>query len=392
MTTAIGAYRTGVYRKQPQGYMAFHPAKLPFDPPVQYDEELRFILSMADQAIGRLDSSADMIPNPDLFVGMYVRKEAVLSSQIEGVTQASLSEVLENEVRPGKVMPEDIVEVFNYVEAMNYALDRVEALPLSNRLIREAHERLMKGVRGSEKSPGRFRVTQNWIGPPGSDIVTASFIPPPPGVMSEALGDLERYIHESGLTPVLVTAGLLHYQFETIHPFLDGNGRIGRLLVVLYLCQKGVLKRPLLYLSEFIKSHKEEYYDRLQAARDTGSIEEWLKFFLTAVWRVSEAAAKTAQQVLSLREEHRRKILTAHPASAYGAQLLDYLFRRPFITVNGVAQHLKVSYPTANGLVGSFVAHGVLRETTGQGRNRLFVYHGYMEILEQGLSANQRTG
>ena len=386
MAAAIGAHRTGVYRKQPQGYRAFYPAKLPFNPSVQYGEELQFILSMADQAVGRLDSSASMIPNPDLFVGMYVRKEAVLSSQIEGVTQASLSEVLESEVRSRKAIPEDIVEVFNYVEAMNYALDRVETLPLSNRLIREAHERLMKGVRGSEKSPGQFRTTQNWIGPPGSDIATASFVPPPPDVMSEALGDLERYIHESRLSPVLVTAGLLHYQFETIHPFLDGNGRIGRLLVALYLCQKGVLKRPLLYLSEFIKSHKEEYYDRLQAARDTGSIEEWLKFFLTAIWRVSEAAAKTAQQVLNLREVHRKEILNAHPGSAYGVQLLDYLLQRPYTTVNDVARHLKVSYPTANGLVGSFATHGVLAEITGQGRNRLFVYHGYIEILEQGLS------
>ena len=391
MATTVGTHRTGVYQKQPQGYRAFYPAKLPFNPSVQYNEELQYILSMADQAIGRLDSSADMIPNPELFVGMYVRKEAVLSSQIEGVTQASLSEVLENEVRPRKAIPEDIVEVLNYVEAMNYALERVETLPLSNRLIREAHERLMNGVRGSEKSPGQFRTTQNWIGPPGSDIATALFIPPPPDVMSAALGDFEFYIHESSLTPVLVTAGLLHYQFETIHPFLDGNGRIGRLLVVLYLCQKGVLKRPLLYLSEFIKSHKEEYYDRLQTARDTGDVEGWLKFFLTAIWRVSEAAAKTAQQVLSLREAHRKEILEAHPSSAYGVQLLDYLFQSPFTTVNNVARYLGVSYPTANDLVASFATHGVLKEMTGQGRNRLFMYHEYIEILEQGLSTTQPT-
>ncbi len=391
MATTTGIHRTGTYLKQPQGYGAFYPAKLPFDPSVQYDEELQFILSMADQAIGRLDSSADMIPSPDLFVGMYVRKEAVLSSQIEGVTQASLSEVLENEARPRKVMPEDIAEVLNYAHAMSYALDRLETLPLSNRLIREAHERLMAGVRGSEKSPGQFRTSQNWIGPPGSDIATAVFIPPPPDVMSTALGDLERYIHESSLTPVLVKAGLLHYQFETIHPFLDGNGRIGRLLVVLYLREKRVLKRPLLYLSEFIKSHKGEYYDRLQAARDSGQIEEWLKFFLTAIWRVSHAAAETARQVLSLRETHRREVIEAHPGSAYGVQLLDYLFQRPFLTVNDAARHLRVSYPTANGLVKSFTARGILKETTGQGRNRLFIYGAYMEILERGLSTTQQS-
>ena len=390
MEAAILTNRTGQYHNQPLGYEAFYPAKLPFSPPVQYDDELQFTLSMADQAIGRLDSSADMIPSPDLFVGMYIRKEAVLSSQIEGVTQASLSEVLENEVRHHRRgIPEDITEVLNYVEAMNYALDRVKTLPLSSRLIREAHERLMKGVRGSEKDPGQFRTTQNWIGPPGCSIENALFIPPPPDVMSTALGDLERYIHEPSLTPELVKAGLLHYQFETIHPFLDGNGRIGRLLVVFYLCQKKVLKRPLLYLSEFIKAYKDEYYDRLQAVRETGRIEEWLKFFLTAIWRVSEAAAETARQVLALREAHRKEILEARPGSTYGLQFLDSLFQRPFVRVNHVAEDLGVSYPTANNLVGLFTAHGVLREVTGQGRNRLFMYHGYIDILEQGLSIVQ---
>lgn len=391
MVAATSSQRTGVYQRQPQGYRAFHPAELPFDPPMQYDEELRFILSNADQAIGRLDSSADMIPNPDLFVGMYLRKEAVLSSQIEGVTQASLSEVLESEVRSRRSIPEDIAEVLNYVDAMNYALDRVETLPLSNRLIREAHEHLMQEVRGSEKSPGQFRTTQNWIGPPGCDIATALFVPPPPDVMQTALGDLELYIHESSMTPTLVKAGLLHYQFETIHPFLDGNGRIGRLLVVLFLCQEGVLKRPLLYLSEFIKSYKDEYYNRLQASRDAGQIEEWMKFFLTAVWRVSEAAAETAQQVLGLRETHRKNVLATRSGSTYGIQLLDYLFEHPFVAVNAVALNLEVSYPTANALVRSFTDLGILREVTGQGRNRLFLYSEYIGILEQGLSTDQRN-
>ena len=236
---------------------------------------------MADQAIGRLDSSAEMIPNPDLFVGMYVRKEAVLSSQIEGVTQASLSEVLGHEVRHRRhSVPPDIVEVLNYADAMNHALDRVKTLPLSNRLLREVHQHLVKGVRGSEITPGDFRTTQNWIGPPGCDLNGAVFVPPPPNVMMDPLGDLERYIHEHPLTPTLVQAGLIHYQFETIHPFLDGNGRMGRLLVVFFLCQKMVLKRPLLYISEFFKAYKDEYYERLQAVRDAGNIEDWLKFFL----------------------------------------------------------------------------------------------------------------
>lgn len=390
MVATTGTHRTGQYHKHPLGFEAFYPAKLPFSPPVQYDEELQYILSMADQAIGRLDSSADMIPSSNLFVSMYVHKEAVLSSQIEGVTQASLSEVLESEVRHHREgIPADIAEVLNHVAAMNYALERVKTLPLSNRLIREAHERLMKGVRGSEMTPGQFRTTQNWIGPPGCDLVNALFVPPPVDVMETALGDLEQYIHGSTLTPELVNAGLLHYQFETIHPFLDGNGRIGRLLIVFYLCHKGVLKRPLLYLSEFIKAYRDEYYDSLQAVRDTGNIEEWLKFFLTAVWRVSEAAAQTARQVSALREDHRKQILQEHPGSTYGVQLLDLLFQRPFITVNLIGKHFGVSYPTANGLVKSFTTCGIIQEMTGRGRNRLFRYGGYLDLLEQGLSATQ---
>jgi len=392
MVATTPTHRTGQYHNQPQGYAAYYPAKIPFNPPVHYDEELQYILSMADRAIGRLDSTADMIPSPDLFVGMYLRKEAVLSSQMEGVTQASLSDVLESEVHQHRNnIPEDIVEVLNYVEAMNYALERVETLPLSNRLIREAHERLMKGVRGSEMAPGQFRTTQNWIGPPGCDIANAMFIPPPPDVMLTALGDLEQYIHESSMTPDLIKAGLLHYQFETIHPFLDGNGRMGRLLVVFFLCQTKVLKRPLLYLSEFLKAYKDEYYNNLQSVRESGQIEEWLKFFLTAIWRVSEAAAETAHQVLALRERHRKQILEANSGSAFGVKLLDFLYQHPFVTVNTVAEILGVSYPTANNLVSSFVTFDVLKEVTGQGRNRMFMYYSYIDILEQGLSITQTS-
>ena len=306
MASQSGISRTGRYVPQPEGFRAFYPAELPFSPSVRYDDELLYILSMADQAIGRLDSSANMIPNPDMFVRMYVQKEAIHTSQLEGVTQASLGDFLEQEaIRENKTVPVEIAEVRNYVLATNHALGRLDSLPLGLGLIKETHRVLLQGVRGSEFTPGEFRTRQNWIGRPGSDIYSADFVPPPPDVMEESLYDLEQYIQEESLTPDLVKAGLIHYQFETIHPFRDGNGRMGRLMITLYLCEKGILKRPLLYLSEFINEHKGEYYARLQATRDSGDIEGWLKYVLTAIWRVAEAAGRTSQRILALREEHR---------------------------------------------------------------------------------------
>ena len=378
--------RTGYYTRQPGGYRAFVPVALPYDPPVRIDGELLRLLSRADQAIGRLDAASDMLPNPDLFVEMYVTKEAVLSSKIEGVTQASLGEVLEHEARRGRRgVRADIDEVWNYVEAMNYGLDRVEGLPLSGRLIREIHSLLLRDVRGEDKLPGQFRTTQNWVGPPGCDLGTSTFVPPPPHLVMQAIGELEHYIHDDTHTPVLLRAGLIHCQFETIHPFLDGNGRIGRLLVVFYLCQKGVLKRPLLYLSAFFETHKDEYYERLQAVRDHGDVEGWLKFFLTATWKVSEAAAETAREILRMRESHRSGIQAMLSGSVKGVELLDYLFATPYTTVSRAANSLDVSYPTANNLVDSFVRVGILDEVTGQDRNRIFAYTPYLELMDEGL-------
>ena len=273
-----------------------------------------------------------MIPNPDIFVGIYVQKEAVLTSQLEGVTRASLSEFLEQEAaEDGKDTSSERAEVRNYVLASNYASNRLDSLPLGLELIKKTHGILLQGVRGSDLSPGSFRSGQNWIGTPGCTVHTADFVPPPPDVMEDALDYLEQYIHDESLSPELVKAGLLHYQFETIHPFRDGNGRIGRLMVVLFLCQKEILKRPLLYLSEFINEHKREYYERLQAARETGDIEGWLKFFLTAVWRVSDAASWTALQVLALREEDRIVVSKAQPRSGNGLLLFDLLFQYPYV-------------------------------------------------------------
>ncbi len=382
--------RTGQYIRQPEGFWAFHPAGLPFNPPVRYDDELLYILSMADQAIGRLDSSADMIPSPDMFVRMYVQKEAVHTSQLEGVSQESLSDFLEQEATwEGRTVTAEHAEVRNYVLATNYAIDRLNSLPLGLELIKETHELLLQGVRGSRFSPGEFRRRQNWIGSPGSDVLTADFVPPPPDVMEDTLDDLERYIQEEDLTPNLVKAGLMHYQFETIHPFRDGNGRMGRLMITLYLCEKGTLRRPLLYLSEFINEHKSEYYARLQSARDSGDIEGWLKYILTAIWRVAEAAGRTAQRILTLREEHRLLVEKVQPRSGNGLRLLDHLFQFPVVWVNNVADILGVSFPTANNLLRLFVEQGILEELSTIGNRRLFRYQSYIALMEQGLSGEE---
>ena len=390
MTNQLNAERTGRYVRQPGGFRAFYPALLPFDPPVRYDDELLYILSMADQAIGRLDSLADMIPNPDMFVRMYVQKEAVQTSQLEGVTQASLGEFLEQEAtQEARSLPPEYAEVRNYVLATNYALERLDSLPLGLELIKETHKRLLEGVRGGQATPGEFRTVQNWIGLPGSDLLTADFVPPPPKGMADALDALEGYIWEEGLTPDLVKAGLMHYQFETIHPFLDGNGRMGRLMITLYLCEKGILKRPLLYLSEFINQHKQVYFDRLQATRDSGDVEGWLKYILTAIWRVADAAGRTARRILALREEHRRLVEKVQPRSGNGLKLLDHLFQYPYVWVNVVAGVLGVSFPTANNLLRLFVNQGILEETSASRNIRLFRYQRYIALMEQGLGVDE---
>src|SRR5208283_1175431 len=280
---------------------AFIPAPLPPDPPINIDSELSRLTSEADRALGRLDGVATVLPNPDLFVSMYVRQEAVLSSQIEG-TQSTLEDVLQFEVdSKGREFPKDIREVVNYVGAMNYGLERLETLPLSLRLIREIHGKLLEGVRGSHRTPGEFRTSQNWIGPAGCILNEATFVPPPVPEMRDTLGSLEGFLHDTSF-PLLIQCGLVHAQFETIHPFLDGNGRVGRLLVTFLLCQKQALGRPLLYLSHYLKRHRAEYYDRLMAIRNLGDWEGWLKFFVRGIQEVTQEAAEKARRILGLRE------------------------------------------------------------------------------------------
>jgi Fic family protein len=358
------------------------PAPLPPDPALVKDDELFVIHSKADQALGRLDASADMLPNPDLFVSMYVRKEAVLSSQIEG-TQASLADVLEFEASHARRGSRtDVAEIVNYVGAMNYGLERLKNFPLSNRLLREIHGKLLAGVRGSEMTPGEFRTSQNWIGGEHTLLANAAFVPPPPHEMDRAMGQLESYLHSDLAESVLVKSALIHGQFETIHPFLDGNGRMGRLLITFFLCQQGVLQRPLLYLSAYLRQHQQEYYDRLQAVRDSGDWEGWLKFYLTAVWRVAEEAYSAAREIITIRERHREAIQERMTGSTNGIELLDLLYQQPYMSVTMAADLLGVSFPTANGLIHSLEELGVLEEITGQERNRIFRYAPYIRLLD----------
>ncbi len=373
--------RSGRYVKQPEGYKAFIPAPLPPSPAVKMDGALWQALSDADRVLGRLDGLAEILPNPDLFVAMYVRKEAVLSSQIEG-TQASLSDLLEFEAAGAAEAP-DVGEVFNHVRAMNYGLAQLHKLPLSSRLIRKIHHELLQGVRGQERQPGQFRSRPNWIGPPGCTLHDAAFIPPPPHEMRKALGDLEMFIQKPPPMPLLVKCGLVHAQFETIHPFLDGNGRIGRLLITFMLCRAEVLTRPLLYISHYFREHRDEYYDRLQRVRDEGNWEGWLGFFLKAVYQVSIQATQTARKILHLKERHQQLLREKGKQRVNALALLDLLYERPIVTAPMIVERLNVTPAPAYSLIGNMQKLGLLREITGRERNRIFRYQPYLDILNE---------
>jgi Fic family protein len=376
------ANRAGTFVRQPEGFSAFVPAPLPPEPPVDLDPEVRRLLSLADQAVGRLDGVTLLLPNPELFVAMYVRREAVLSSQIEG-TQSTLEDVLNFELdASGRPFPVDVVEVVNYVKAMNHGLDRLRSLPLSRRLLREIHAELLAVGRGADKQPGEFRTRQNWIGGSSSRIDDATFVPPPVQEMESALDDLERFLNEEHSLPVLIHAGLAHAQFESIHPFLDGNGRVGRLLITFLLVQRGVLDRPLLYLSLFLKRNRNEYYDRLQAVRQQGDWEGWLRFFLRGVAETSQQAAATAREIVALRESHRRLVQSAQ-LGVKGLELVDLLLEQPAVNVSLVGERLGVTFRTASKLVSRFAELGLLAETTGQQRNRRWEYAPYLQLLTE---------
>lgn len=390
MQPANRSKRAGQYIRQIGGYRAFVPATLPPDPPVDLDGPLYTLLSDADRALGRLDGSVQTLPDPNLFVYMYMRREAVLSSQIEG-TQSSLQDLLATEARiTTHGRPGDVFEVLNYIRAMNYGLERLETLPVSVRLIREIHEELLKGVRGSHLTPGELRTSQNWIGPAGSPLGEATFVPPPPDVVSKSLADLERFIHLENDIPFLIKVGLAHAQFETIHPFLDGNGRVGRLLITFLLCERGLLTSPVLYLSLYFKQHRQEYYERLQAVRDAGDWEGWLSFFLRGVASVSAEAVKTARGILDLRERHRLMITeTLGRSVANGHRVLDLLYTKPIVAVEDIEVVTGNSYEASNAFMRKFEELGILVEITGRRRNRRFRYDDYVALFSDPAPHNE---
>jgi len=342
------------------------------------------LLSLADRAVGRLDVSTDNLPNPDFFVYAYVVREATLSSQIEG-TQATVDDVLEVQAKiPTTHKSPDVDEIFSYVDAMNFGLDQFRSgkLPLCLRLIKGIHKKLLKGVRGENREPGQFRREQNWIGPKGCPIEAATFVPPPVNVMSDCLNNLEVFLHSSDRMPPLIKASLVHAQFETIHPFRDGNGRIGRLLITLFLCQQDILKQPLLYLSYYFKNNHRLYYDSLQAVRDEGDWEGWVKFFLKGVYSVGQTAAKSARDIIALRENDRKLIQSKLGGASNNAlALLDELYRWPLMSSKKISEILKITTPTANSLIDKLISVNILEERGKKKRNRVYTYKKYYDIM-----------
>lgn len=375
--------RSGRYVSQPTGYRAFIPAPLPPSPSVEIVGELQQLLSEANLGICRLDSSILTLPDPDRFVFMFVRAEAVFSSQIEGA-QSSLQDVLEAEAKiRSSTRPKDVVEVVNYVNAMNFGLNSLDHLPISVRLIRQVHERLLRGVRGSRLTPGDIRTSQNWIGPSNCLLNEAAFVPPPPGEVMEHLDALELFLHAPTHLPLLVKIALAHAQFETIHPFLDGNGRIGRLLITFLLFEQGVLSKPVLYLSRYLKKYRTDYYDALQQVRDKGAWENWIRFFLQSVIAVSAEATISVRSILALRESDRALIAVGLGRGAANAHRVhDYLFQHPLVSVNEIKKLLGVTYSAANTVVARLEETGIIKEFTGRTRNRRFIYLKYMKLFE----------
>ena len=362
---------------------AFVPPPLPPNPPVRL-HEFYDLIERANQAIGRLDGVRSILPNAGLFLYMYVRKEALLSSQIEG-TQSSLSDLLrfENDHAPGAPEAADAEEASNHVAAITHGLNRLEELPISTRLIREVHAILLRRGRGRDSGVGEFRRSQNWIG--GTRPGNARFVPPPHNQVAPLMSDLERFAHDGGVSlPFLVKVGLIHVQFETIHPFADGNGRMGRLLITLLLCSRGVLKGPMLYLSLYFKLHREEYYARLQAVRTKGDWEGWLRFFLEGIVHTCGQAVDTARQLLRLFDEDRRRIEALGRPAASALRVHERLQERPFATVAETSRQLHVSAPTVAKSLKHLEALGVVREVTGRRRNRMFAYDQHLNILAQG--------
>jgi Fic family protein len=364
-------------------YNSYAPKALPPNPAIEVDK-FYTLLDQANVALGRLDGLSLILPDPSLFLYMYIRKEAVLSSQIEG-TQSSLSDLLLYENQDVSGVPnQDVMEVSNYVAAMMHGLKRIDGgFPLSLRLIREMHEILLNRGRGSSKQPGEFRQSQNWIG--GTRPGNAKFVPPPPERVLDLLSQLESFLHDQTL-PTLVKAALAHHQFETIHPFLDGNGRLGRLLITFILCVEGIMHQPMLYLSLYFKTHRQAYYDHLQHVRDTGDWEEWIQFFLKGVIETANKAVTTAQIILKLFSEDRTKIESMDKPSASTLIVHHYLQRHPITEAKIITTSCNISLPTANKSLRQLSELGIVNEITGKARNKIYVYKKYLDILNEGAS------
>jgi len=358
------------------GYAAFIPAPLP--PELAYDSSLVLALSRADAALSELSGLGRQLPNPHLLIAPYVRREAVLSSRIEG-TRASLSELLLDEAEPEHSADGDVQEVRNYVAALEHGLERLKELPRSLRLVRELHEQLLRGVRGNQATPGEFRRSQNWIGPAGSTPATAPYVPPPPDALMSCLADWETFLHDRGRFPDLVQCAVMHEQFEAIHPFLDGNGRVGRLLITLFLVERGRLSQPLLYLSDYIEAHRQEYYDRLQRVRTEGDWTGWLRFFLIGVEETARSAVHQASRLMDLREAYRGRLRKKPNA----LRLLDELFVNPYLTAARAAQILAASRPTARQAIGLLQGEGLLEEVSGRSWRRIYLARPILEIIEE---------
>lgn len=376
--------RSGIWVENLSGeaaFRSFRPASLPPEPPVQLDEEAVALLVAANRELQRLDDLSRYVPNADLFVSMYVRKEALLSSQIEG-TQCTLEDLLDPDAEANA--DADVADVVNYVKATQFALGRLREMPLCGRLLREVHEVLMGGVRGQEKSPGEFRRSQNWIGPGGGSLRDARYIPPNVEDMAEAISDLERFINEPSPLDPLVRAALVHYQFETIHPFLDGNGRVGRLLILLYLMECGLVGKPVIYISYFLKRNQVEYYDRMMEVRKRGDYEQWVRFFLEAVEAAAHDAACSIERLHDLHERNEALLPPSRRAKDNLRALFAYVEQHPIYTIGGAADALDISYNSAASLTKKLVELSIVEETTNGARNRVFAYADYLAILREG--------
>lgn len=370
---------TGQLIKTAANYWAFAPNPLPPKGLDKFPVEFVEILSEADRGIGALRSLSKLIPNPNLLVIPYIRKEAVQSSKIEG-TQASLSDIFYYEASKEKPKNVDVLEVLNYVRAMNYGLSRLKELSLSLRLVREIHLKLMEGVRGEKMHPGEFRNSQNWVGPSGCSLNNATYVPPPVEEMKEALSQWEKFLHADDSLAPLVRCALMHYQFEAIHPFLDGNGRVGRLLITFYLCERGYLEYPILYLSDFFERQRNEYYDLLLGVSQEGNWDAWLIYFVRGVATQSKIAEETGHKILDLQKRYRQR-LQKESVSTPVFQLTDMLFLNPFVSLPGISNYLKITWPTAKASVDRLVKFGILQEVSGRKRSRIYCAKELLNIF-----------